>query len=181
MSPFLLALLACFAVATGGRDQLLLAALSARGRPRGAVLVAALLSTLLASAAAVWAGGKTAAMLSPDGRTMLIALALALAGLEMLVLRSRQGPSEPTQSLGALGIVLLARQITDAVRLALFALAAASPLPLVAGLGGAVGSGMALTLGWMLGADLSHRRVAQARRALGLVLLMVAAWLGWAA
>ena len=52
----------------------------------------------------------------------------------------------PTRSLGAVALVLLARQIGDGARFAVFALAAWTVWPVTAGLGGAIG-GAAAALG----------------------------------
>src|SRR3546814_5437124 len=57
-----------------------------------------------------------------------------------------------SRSLGAIGIVLLARQIGDGARFVVFALAAWASLPTAAALGGALGGAAAVTLGWTLGA-----------------------------
>ena len=52
-----------------------------------------------------------------------------------------------------LAIVLAARQVGDAARFAVFAFAAGASLPFTAALGGAVGGGAAIALGWSLGGE----------------------------
>ena len=104
-------------------------------------------------------------------------MVLGLAALELLFVRPRRSADEPTNSLGAFAVVLLAQQLTDAARLLVFALAAASALPQLAALGGAVGGGLSLLGGWLAGQDLRRLPLVAVRRGLGLVLAGLALWL----
>ena len=122
------------------------------------------------------AGGGTGAVLLQAARGFA-ALALGMAGLESLLLAPGKPPREPTNSLGAAAIVLFADQITDSARFLILAIALASEQPLAAGVGGAVGTGVALALGGgfargLLGAGPVLRAI---RRVAGLLLLLAGA------
>jgi putative Ca2+/H+ antiporter (TMEM165/GDT1 family) len=52
-----------------------------------------------------------------------------------------------------LGLVLVARQIGDGARFAVFALAAWSEWPILAGIGGALGGAAAVAIGWAAGGE----------------------------
>ncbi|MEQ1497247.1 MAG: hypothetical protein ABL914_01180 [Novosphingobium sp.] len=175
MAGFLFAMLAVLAAGLGARDQVLVA----RMAPRGAVLVIALVCTLLTSLGAGLAGQAVAPLLNGPARAMLVAMALGLAALELLVIRPKRKPDEPTQSLGAFGLVLLAQQLTDAARLMIFAIAAANPLPLAVIAGGVLGSAASVLAGWLGGADWEKLPLTAIRRSLGLLLALVAVWLAY--
>lgn len=177
MAGFLFALLASIVVGIGARDQALVAGLSVRQGARPAVLALALLAAFASAGVAAWAGVQVAPMLVPAARTMLVAMVLGLAALELLVMRPLKQPAEPTESLFAFGVVLLAQQLTDAARLVIFALAAASTLPVATALGGAIGCSVTVVIGWLLAAELRRWPLGAVRRALGVVLLAIAAWL----
>ena len=170
MSALLLALLACALAGIGGRDAGLVAGLALRGAPLAGLVVVAAISTVLTTALAAWAGGEAVALLVPDARTMLAGFALLIAGGEALLIGAPRVPAEPTHSLGALLIVLLAQQIADPVRLLVFAIALARHDAIGAGLGGIIGGGAALGLGIAV-----PQLGRWPRRAAGAVLLMVGA------
>lgn len=149
MSGFLFALIACVLASLGARDQALVAALRGAQGPRPALLLVALATAAACTALAAWAGAKLLADLAPHQRGLVAALGLLAAGGEMLLLRAPRTPAEPTRSLFAAGVVLLAHQLTDAARLLVLALATATAAPVTAGLGGLVGSGAALAAGWI--------------------------------
>jgi len=177
MMGFLFALLGSAIVGIGARDQALVASLTLRQGARPAVLALALLLAWASAAAAAWAGAQFAPQLTPPVRTMLVALVLGVAALELLLVRPLKEPAEPTESLFAFGAVLLAQQLTDAARLLVFALAATTVLPVAAGLGGAIGCSFTVLGGWLAAAELDKWPVTALRRALGLVLLGIALWL----
>lgn len=174
MTGFLLAMIATFLAGFGGRDQMLVAGFAERQGQRPALLLVALLSAALAAAAAIWLAGSFAPQLAPPARRMLAVLALGLAALEMLLIRPRGRPDEPTQSLGAFGIVMLAQQLTDASRFLLFAISVASILPGAAGLGGGLGGAAVVTVGWASGRTLFDLPLVRIRRWLGAGLLVLA-------
>lgn len=153
MDGFLLALLLTFVLALGGRDQGLVAQWSDALGQSKALLLVAVLCAVLSAAAMAWIGSGFAALLPRRAGQMLIAFALALAAIELAWPVRTTPPREPTRSLGAVGIVLLARQIGDGARFAVFALAAWAHWPAAAALGGALGGAGALALGWSVGAQ----------------------------
>jgi putative Ca2+/H+ antiporter (TMEM165/GDT1 family) len=174
MPTLLFALIAAALASTGGRDQRLIAALAGRlGKANGLLLTGWLVAALTAGVAA-WAGSAMAGLLPPPAKQMLAAIALAVAAAEMLWPRSDREPEEPTRSLGALAIVLAARQIGDGPRFLIFAIAIAGNAPALAAVGGAIGSAAALTLGWSLGDDLARSLPLKALRLAIALLLLVA-------
>ena len=170
MSALLLALLACALAGIGGRDSALVSGMAQRGAPLAGLVVGAAIFTALTTALAAWAGGQVVPLLLPDARTMLAGFALLIAGGEALLIGAPRVPAEPTHSLGALGIVLIAQQIADPVRLLVFAIALARHDVLGAGLGGVIGGGAALALGIAV-----PQLGRWPRRAAGAVLLIVGA------
>lgn len=152
MDSFLLSLLLVFALSLGGRDQRLVAQWSDALGQNAALLVIGIVSAAIAAAVMAWAGAEFAALLPRRAAQMLVAFALGLAAFELAWPVRVKQPREPTRSLGAIGIVLLARQIGDGARFAVFALAAWASLPFTAALGGALGGAGAIALGWGVGA-----------------------------
>ena len=181
MASFLLTLLAALAVGVGARDQMLVAWMAARpgakSGPGVGLLVTAIGVALFSAGLAGWAGSLAAPQLAPPARVLLVALALGLAALELLVLRPGRRPAEPTASLGALAVVLLAQQVTDAARLLVFALAASSAVPQFAVLGGMIGCAVTAVLGWSSGERLAALPLTAVRRALGVLLAAIAVFL----
>lgn len=177
MASFFLAMLAVLIAGLGARDQVLVADLAERQGPRPAILLVALVAAGASAAAAGWLGALTAPLLIPRARTILVAMVLGLASLELLFVRPRRRADEPTNSLGAFAAVLLAQQLADAARLLVFALAAASASPQLSALGGAVGGGLSLLGGWLAAEHLRGLPLEAVRRALGLMLAGLALWL----
>lgn len=87
---------------------------------------------------------------------MLVAIAMLFAAVELAWPNSRKPAQEPTRSLVAITLVLLSRQFGDAARFLVFAIAAATGAPVLAGIGGALGGGVAITIGWMAGGELER-------------------------
>ena len=181
MSRFLFALLATAMAGIGARDQLLVAGMwpqqAGQQGARPAVLLVALVAALGSAAAAGWAGATLAPLLVPRARVLLVAMALGLAALELLFIRPGHRPDEPTASLGAFAIVLLALQLTDAARLLVFVMAASSAVPQMAAAGGMLGCAVTVTAGWLAGSRLARLPLVAVRRWLGLMLAAVAVWL----
>jgi len=165
VSGFLFSLLAALVASLGARDQLLVARLTAANGARPFLLVTAVLTAALTCALAAWAGARLLGEIAPALRGTVAALGLIAAGGEMLLLGPGRPPAEPTRSLAAAAIVLLAHQVTDAARLLVFGLAVALAAPVPAGIGGAVGSAAALALGWL--APRWPARLGRARRLVG--------------
>lgn len=179
MSAFLLAFLAVIVTSLGARDQATVATLAARHGARPALLIVAAAVSLVTAAFAAWAAGFFIPLLTTYARLFMAAVALALGGLELLLLGGARRPAqEPTQSLGATAIVLVAHQATDAARFLVFAIAAAASAPIQAGLGGAAGGVVAVTLGWLAPAVVAHPRLRLVRGAIGVGLLVLAFVIG---
>ena len=153
MDGFLIAMLLVAALATGGRDQLMVAQWAGRLGQSAQLLAVALGCACLSAGAMAWVGAEFAALLPRRAAQMLVAFALALAAGELALPVRLKAPAEPSRSLAALAIVLLARQIGDGARFAVFALAAWTVWPVTAGLGGAIGGAAAVTFGWAVGAE----------------------------
>lgn len=122
-----------------------------------ALLVAGWCACAIACALAARLGSGIAAELVPEAKTMLVAMALLLASLELLVLRPGRAPSEPTRSFGAVLLVLGAAQLTAAAGFLVFALACATGAPWLAATGGTLGSGAVFTAAWSTGAEWEAR------------------------
>ena len=167
------------ALAMGGRDQRMVALWADRLGRSGALLAAALGCACLSAAAMAWVGAEFASLLPRRAAQMLVAFALALAAGELLLPVRVTEASEPTRSLPVLAVMLLARQIGDGARFAVFALAAWSVWPLTAGLGGAIGGAAAVGIGWAAGAETLARWPLRALRiALAIGLAIAALFIG---
>lgn len=179
MDGLLLSLLLVAALATGGRDQWLVAHWAGRLGQSAQLLGVAVVCSCLAAAAMAWAGAAFAAILPQRAAQMLVAFALAAAATELAFPVRLKEPQEPTRSLAAIAIVLLARQIGDGARFAVFALAAWTAWPLTAGLGGALGGAAAVGLGWAAGAGtLARWPLRWMRLALAILLGVAALFIG---
>ena len=182
MTPLLFAMVASFLAATGARDQLLVARLAgALGRGNG-LLVVALASSATTATIAAWAGAMLARTMSESAATMFVAIALLLAAGECAWPNRERAPREPTRSLGAMAIVLFARQLTDASRFLVAAFAVVFATWPLAALGGTIGGGAAVVLAWTLGGQLESRLPLRGLRiALAVVLFVLAVLIGLSA
>jgi hypothetical protein len=151
MPALFLALLTSALAMLGGRPARLTARLVESLDGSADLLVAGWLGAIAASALAAWAGAVLAPQMAPAAKAMFVAFALALAAIELLLVRERAAPAEPTRSIGAIALVLFAGQLTDAARFFVLALAVATGAPALAAVGGALGSGTVLTAAWALG------------------------------
>ncbi|MCB2087473.1 MAG: hypothetical protein R3E18_12135 [Sphingomonadaceae bacterium] len=181
MPSFLFAFAATLVTSLGARDQLLVAQLSARLGAGVGLLFTAWLAAILSASIMAWGGDAIAALMPDAGKTMLVAFALAAAAFELAWPNKEKSPREPTRSLVAAFIVLLARQMGDASRFLVFAFAVATGVPLLAGIGGALGGGLALTLGWMAGQDLGNWPLRAIRLGIAVVTGIAALMAGLAA
>lgn len=182
MSEFLFALVAVFLTSLGSRDQLLVARLSDSLGPNKGLLVTGCVTAALTAAAMAWGGNAISAMLPAAGKTMLVAFALLMAAAELGWSRKSGFLREPTRSLGAAALVLAVRQIGDAPRFIIFALAAALPSPVLAGAGGALGGMLALALGWVMAGTLARQKALRpVRFGLAICVLLIALVIGLSA
>jgi len=164
MPAFFLALIAAALATLAGRESVRVARLSqalGASAPRLVVLwVASIASAAFAGLVAV----ELSIIMAPAAKAMLAAFALILGAIELVVLRARPAPSEPTRSLPAIFLVLLAAQVTDAARLLILAVAASTGGPWLAAAGGALGSGAMLTAAWTLRGEFERRLPLRALR-----------------
>ncbi|WP_336987217.1 hypothetical protein [Altererythrobacter aquiaggeris] len=159
-------------VSAGARDQTLIARLSGRLGAPAWLLIIGCISAALSAAVMAFAGGAIAGFLALAGKQMLVAMALVLAAVELAWNRAERALAEPTRSFFAIFAVLVMRQLGDGARFLIFAIAVATPSPLAAGVGGALGGMAALCAGWALGDDLEARLpLRPARRGLAALLL----------
>lgn len=152
MSSFLFGFVLVLLVSIGARDQLLVARMA--GQTGLGVLLAGCAAAVVSAAAMAWGGERVASLLAPSASLMLVALALGAAAIELAWPIKGADPKEPTHSIFAAFLVLLARQLGDAGRFVIFALAAWTAHPWLAAAGGALGGIAALTLGWIMGKQL---------------------------
>ena len=179
LSGLLFALLAVFVASFGARDQTLVIELGrAQGR-RPLRLAVAMLATACSTALAVWAGAQLLVTLAPKARALFGVMALVAAGAEMLVLGRRRAPQEPTHSLFAAWLVLMALQITDAARFLALALAVGTAAPVPVGVGAAAGAMAALGLGWLVPGLVTGPLLGRLRRGAGAILLLIGLLVGW--
>ncbi|MBX7483639.1 hypothetical protein [Qipengyuania qiaonensis] len=180
MTSLLFAMVASFLVATGApRDQLLVARMASLLGASNGLLVVALASSVATAGIAAWFGALLAQTMSENATTMFVAIALLLAAFECAWPNREKVPKEPTRSLGAIFIVLFARQLTDASRFLVAAFAVVFASWPLAGLGGAIGGGAAVAVGWGAGAALERKLPLRALRiALALLLFALAIMTG---
>ncbi|MGQ7830233.1 hypothetical protein [Altererythrobacter sp. Z27] len=146
MAPILIPVV--LAAACGGRAQLTVARLAAALGNSGGLLLAALTAAFVSSLAMGFAGAWLAGLVGQTAGIWLVVLGIALAAAELAVPVRLAAPREPTRSLGAIALALTLRQVFDAPRWLAFALGAALASPEAAALAAAVGSGLALLIGW---------------------------------
>lgn len=174
MSAFYLTWIAVLLAGFGSRDQATVAGLVRRQGPRPGVLLVALACAVVTAGLAGWAVSLLLATLPPPARAIFAGLALALAGGELLLLVPRRSPREPTNSLGALMLVLFAQELTDAARFLILGLGVGLAGPAAAAAGGALGGGVLAGLAWGAPQVLEWRMVRWARRVFGGGLLLAA-------
>ena len=116
MAAAFLAFLAAVLAGFGARDQLLVAGLAARRQLSPLLVVLGTVTAVTAGAIAAKAAAVVAPELSPSARVMFAGLAALVAGAECLFVAPIRLPAEPTRSLFAATVVLLAHQLTDGAR-----------------------------------------------------------------
>lgn len=136
MSAFFLTFLAVALAMLAGREAVRVAQLARAGMPLGGLLLCAAAAGMIGSGLAAWLAGTFAELVAPEYRLWLVAGALGLAALEVLLLAAPAAPREPTGSLGALFLVLLAGVLTDASGLLVLSFSLATGMPAFAAIGG---------------------------------------------
>ena len=158
-----------------GREGVRMARLAQASGGSRAVLLAGIVPACCAAAGfALWLGQSLAPLLAGGAARLFAALALALAAADLAVLRAGPPPREPTRSLGALALVLLAALVSGAAGFVLLALTLALPAPLLAAAGGGCGAIVALGVAALAGRDWEARLPLAALR-IGAVLALAAA------
>lgn len=182
MIALLLALLLVQLAGIGGRDQLLLAGLVARNGQRLSLLAVAAGTGALACLLAGWLARESEFEFDHRLRLLVAAMALAVGGIESLAIGPPKQAAEPTHSLGAAAVVLLAHQLTDSARMLAFAIVLATQSWLAV-VGAAFGGAVALAIGWFGGETLlasatggGFGSLRTARRLCGVAMLGGAAW-----
>jgi hypothetical protein len=181
MTAFYYTFLAVLLAGLGARDQVTVATLSRSQGPRPGVLLTGLAVAIATAVFAGWAASVVAPLLAPRARVAMVAIALAFAGVEALWPFAAKQLAEPTASLGALGVVLLAQELTDAARFLVFALGVALAVPVAAGVGGAVGGAATIAAGWMLPEVFANPRLRLVRGTIGAFMLLAALFAGFEA
>jgi hypothetical protein len=87
MNAALWAMVGCFLAGIGARDQMLVAALTARLGRHGGLLMMGAITGALASGFAAWFSGEMAAQMTYPARLVLACFALIAAGGEALLFR----------------------------------------------------------------------------------------------
>ena len=179
LAILLMAAAAGFVATNGGRAQWLVVGLARKLGASQGLLLSALLASSVTTALAAWLGSFAASHFGEAALQWLAALAMLGASAELLWPVRMREVDEPTRSLGAISLVLIARQLVDAPRLIVLAAATQlGPASLLA-LGGALGAGLCLWFGWRFRDIIDRRFSAVATRwAMGLVLLVLAVLLG---
>lgn len=181
MTGFLFTFIAVLLAGIGARDQITVATLAARIGQRPALLALAIALSLATAAFAAWVSLEIAPMLNSRARGLFAAIALGLGGLESLLLSPGRKPEEPTRSLAATGLVLLAHQLTDASRFLIFGLAVATGAALPAGAGGAIAGAIMLGAAWAAPELFEWQRLKPVRRGTGGLLVLTAIVVGYRA
>lgn len=174
MPAFYLTFIAVLLAGIGARDQVTIAGLAAGQGRRPAVLIVAMTTSIATAALAAYAAMLMLAQLPPPARTIFAAIALGMAGLESMVLAPRRDLREPTNSLGALALVLLAHQVTDAARFLVFGMGVGFAGPGPAGAAGALGGVILVAFAWARPELLGTVAARWMRRVVGAALLTVA-------
>lgn len=140
MPSFFLAFIASALVIGVGRDGLRVARLAAAHGSAGVLYVAILIASIIYASAAAWLAGAMGDILQGPAASLFVAIALGISGLEVLVLKPTKQPTEPTRSLGATLLVLIAALLTGAAGFLVMALAVLGKAPLFTAAGGAAGA-----------------------------------------
>ena len=151
MDAFLLALILTFLIALGGREQMIVAQFSGATDRNLPLLIIGIACAITTAAVMAYAGANLAAILPRRAAEMLVAFALIAGAVELAWPVKIKPMIEPTRSYVAIGAVLVFRQMQDAARFAIFALAAWAVFPTTAMIGGAMAGTAAVVLGWSLG------------------------------
>ena len=152
MPAFFLAFLSVALATMAGRDAMRVARLAGAGVAPSLLLVAIALAAAGFAALSAAVGEQIAPVLNEKGKLLIAAIALAVAALEVLVMRPGKTPKEPTLSVFAIALVLFAALLLGASGLLVVAITLVTGEVWLAGAGGAAGAFAALTLPALTGA-----------------------------
>ena len=171
MSAFLFTFLAVAVAMLAGRDAVRVARLKATLDWGTALGITIVLAALLGGALAAWIAGSIAPLIAPSYKPVVIAIALGLAGGELLLRSPPERPREPTRSMGAITLVLLLGLVTDASGFIILALAIATGEFALAAAGGAAGAASVLFAALVAAEDWEALPIDAMRQGTGLLLL----------
>lgn len=153
MDAFLLALILTFVMTLGGREQMIIAQFSSATDRNVPLLIIAIACAVATAGVMAYAGATMAEILPRRAAEMLVAFALIAGAVELAWPVKVKPMKEPTRSYVAIGAVLVFRQMQDAARFCIFALAAWAVFPTTALIGGAIAGVGAVVLGWSMGVE----------------------------
>lgn len=163
-----------------GREAVRVARVSAAGASAAALLVITAAVAIGACVLAAWLAGEFAPLFTPRQQSWFVAAALVFAGLEVIFLDAPPAPKEPTQSLGALALVLFAGVLADASGLVILSLAVATGAPMLVAAGGALAVAAVMGMAALMGEDWQKLPRMPLRWGVGIVLLASGAIIGFA-
>lgn len=146
-----LALCVAFVLALGGRDQLIVAQFTDQLERTPPLLATGIVAAISSAAIMVGAAAHLSSMLNHEMVFWLTYAAWGVVGIRLFPRIELSPMAEPTRSFVAIGAVVFARQLLDAPRLAIFALALLAPDAGMTVVGGIIGGALAIALGWSLG------------------------------
>ncbi len=155
-----------------GREALRISRIAAKGALPAPLFVIIAAVAIAACALASWLAGEFAPLLTGRQKIWFVAAAMVLAALEVIVLRAPVAPREPTRSLGAIAIVLLAGVLADASGLLILSLGVATAAPLFVAAGGALAVAGVLGAALLAGRDWEKLPLPTMRWATGIALLL---------
>ena len=175
MPAFFLTFIAVVAAMVAGRDAMRVARLRSTLGWTGPLIVTVLLAALAGAGLAAWIASGLAPLIPGDFKPVVVAVALLLAGLEVLLRTPPDKPREPTRSMGAITLVLLLGMVTDASGFIILSLAFATGEPLLAAAGGAMGALVVLVGAIVAAEDWQALPLDLLRRVVGAGLILAAA------
>jgi len=174
MPAFFLTFIAVAFAMLAGRDASRVARLRTSLGWGGPLLVTVMLAAFAGAALAAWIAGELAPLIPPQFKPVVVAVALGLAGLEVLLRAAPKQAKEPTRSMGAITLVLLLGMVTDASGFTILSLAIATGEPLLAAAGGALGALVVLVGAIVAGEDWQALPLKMLRLVVGCGLLLSA-------
>ncbi|MBY0520270.1 MAG: TMEM165/GDT1 family protein [Sphingomonas sp.] len=181
MDALMAAFVAALLTQAGDRTAWLAALLGDRYRQPGLVIAGVAIAIAVTNVLGVFAGMLVAPILTPNARTLMLAVALVSAGSSALFRLKHPGAMEGWR-LGALATALvgvLAQGVGDRMQFITAALAIDTALPWLAAVGATLGS-MVIIVPAVLGGEAWRRALPMTaiRTGTGAVLIMAGLWSG---